>query len=280
MTGRHARAIPLAEEQHMDLVAGVPGWRETDLELGAPFPAGSDGNPLERTGARDLVHRAMQRAIIRGDVEPGSVISVQEVADRFHVSRMPVREAIGVLVSDGLARRAINGRVLVAPMSVRDASELYAVRIALEELALDEAVAHVDDAALSRLGTSLADARADEHEVRSAEAGREFHEAIIRLSGNATLIAILGVLGLRIDRYRYFSTRFGSGRPAAAGKEHRAVYDALAAREWQQAREAWHAHLSAARTSVVGALVALGYDSAPASARAAVPLGASKSGRS
>lgn len=236
------------------------------MELGASFPNGADGEPLERTAARDLVHRAMQRAIVRGDVEPGSVISVQEVANQYHVSRMPVREAIGVLVSDGLARRAINGRVLVAPISVRDASELYAVRIALEELALDEAVTHVDDSALSWLKTRLTQARADEHDVRTAEAGREFHEAIIRLSGNATLISILGVLGVRIDRYRYFSTRFGNGRPAAAGQEHRAVYDALAARDWQQARVAWHAHLSAARTSVVGALAALGYDSPPAGA--------------
>jgi DNA-binding GntR family transcriptional regulator len=216
---------------------------------------------FERTAARDLVHRAIQFDIVRGNIAPGAVIAVQDVADRFRVSRMPVREAVEKLVSDGLARRAINGRVVVAGLSVKEAMDLYAVRIELEELALRAAEPHMDSGGLARLRDALQGMHAGSADpVRSTvEGGRAFHESIIQSAGNPILKSILGTLGLRIDRYRYLSTKHGQGRSEAAKEEHDAVYAALAAGEWRTARRAWHDHLVGAREAALGAIVKLGY---------------------
>ena len=126
----------------------------------------------------------MRRAILDGEVPPGSPIPVDRVAAAFGVSRIPVREALMTLIGEGLVDHRPNGGYRVAMMTAPEFSEFYLVREALETAALRAAVA-LAGAGRRRAGPGGArgagrggawrdDARAHHRE------SRRFHLALIR----------------------------------------------------------------------------------------------------
>ena len=95
-----------------------------------------------RGSVADAVHEALQRAIVSGELAPGTALSEVELATRFGVSRTPVREAIGRLTEDGLVVvlpqvGTFVGRIRLQDVTdgqfVRETLEAEAVRLAAEQ---------------------------------------------------------------------------------------------------------------------------------------------------
>ncbi|MBW2146349.1 MAG: GntR family transcriptional regulator [Deltaproteobacteria bacterium] len=99
----------------------------------------------------EYVYRALREAILKGSLEPGLVLNQAELAERFSVSRMPIRDAIKMLAREGLVRIVLHKGATVAHFSIQDIREIYAIRKILEGYAVREAIPHVDGATLSRL---------------------------------------------------------------------------------------------------------------------------------
>lgn len=81
----------------------------------------------------DVVADRLGSEIVQGTMRPGAFLREVEIAERLGVSRSPVREAIRRLASEGLVR-VVHRRAIVAPVSGKDALDLYKVRGALEGL--------------------------------------------------------------------------------------------------------------------------------------------------
>jgi len=100
----------------------------------------------------------LREAIIAGELAAGEPVRQEEIAARFAVSRMPVREALQRLEVEGwLEHRPYRG-AYVAPLDAADVSELFAARAALEALAARRTFAHLDTgqvAAIERALTAL-----------------------------------------------------------------------------------------------------------------------------
>ena len=83
----------------------------------------------------DRAYRELSRAIITGRIEPGTRLSVPELARQLDISRSPVREAVQRLIYDGLAENRGRRGAIVAMIDPRDFLSLLEVRQLLEGFA-------------------------------------------------------------------------------------------------------------------------------------------------
>ncbi|MBI3974277.1 MAG: GntR family transcriptional regulator [Chloroflexi bacterium] len=102
---------------------------------------------------------AVRRAIVAGDLRPGDRVSEAQLAGQLGVSRMPVRDAIRVLVQEGLLEQQ-HGATIVAAGSALDLHQLYDARLLLESHAIRLAAGRVPPAAEEELRRAIADMHA------------------------------------------------------------------------------------------------------------------------
>lgn len=91
--------------------------------------------PIDRSSAADQVLVRLRQAIISGTIPPGEWLRQEVLAKRFHVSRMPVRDAINRLAAEGLVDLEPNRGARVVHLSAQDAADIFAVRETIEPMA-------------------------------------------------------------------------------------------------------------------------------------------------
>ncbi|MEM8863212.1 MAG: GntR family transcriptional regulator, partial [Chloroflexota bacterium] len=84
----------------------------------------------------DLVADAVRTAILQGELRGGDPLRQEELAEKYGVSKIPVREALFVLQSEGLVDFSTGRGATVSRLSPAEADEIYVMRIALEQVAL------------------------------------------------------------------------------------------------------------------------------------------------
>ena len=200
-----------------------------------------------------LVERALdstRRRILSGEYPPGSRLPLNVLARETGVSLIPVREALRVLETERLIESIRNRGARVAPLSIDEMNDLYAVRIVLETEAVRMA-APLDPAAhkqllnvLSKMATAVKRKDAD----GVIRLNKEFHFGIYRGSNSPWLIYLIELLWNHSERYQRLSLKF---RHDAADKEHREILEALANGELEVAAKALEVHLATTAKIVV-----------------------------
>ena len=190
-------------------------------------------------------HTLILDAIDRGDFRPGDRLVESELADRFGVSRTPVREALQRLETQAVLAR--DGRSLVvATLSHDQMAELYAVRTELEALAARLAAQHAAEEEIRVLRQMVGEDAALLGDARAlARANRRFHGQIHLASHNRYLVQQLGMVH-RSMALMATTSLAAEGRGEAALEEHRAIVEAIAARDGAAAADALRRHLSLA----------------------------------
>lgn len=203
-----------------------------------------------RMPLREQVRRALQDRISDGRLRPGDRLYEQEIAAEFGVSRVPVREAIRMLQSEGLVDVAPNRRgVFVRSLDRAQVEELFDVREALEALAARLAASRASSADAERLGELARHARrawADGDVDAMSAANTEFHDRIVALSGNALLASVLEPLHGRLAWL--FRLNLEPGRVC---REHDELHAAIAGGDGDRAAELALGHVRASRTMVL-----------------------------
>ena len=118
--------------------------------------------------------------ILQGDIAPGSRLSQQSIAERFGVSRIPVRDALQVLAGQGLVHHTSNATATVTGISVAELQELYELREAVEPLATQIAVPNVGRADLLTMRKQLQIMEQHADTRTWLAANTEFHAAVYR----------------------------------------------------------------------------------------------------
>ena len=149
---------------------------------------------LKISAIRESVADALRKALLEGRFKPGESLSEPAIAAELQVSRGPVREAMLVLVADGLLCHTQNRGFSVLDFSATDLRQIEAVRIPLESLALESAREHAGPADMETLDRSKDElcrlfAEGDLQGSLRGEVG--FHGAIWELSGNPWLVSTL-----------------------------------------------------------------------------------------
>ena len=138
----------------------------------------------------------VRRGIVSGAVPPGSPIPLDDVADFFEVSRIPVREALKMLEGEGLVAHSQRSGYHVTALSPAELDEVYLVRGALERAAFGAAVQRASSADHARARSTLAaidDAVGRRDPAAYQRSTRAFHEALLAPCAMPRLLHMLDV---------------------------------------------------------------------------------------
>jgi DNA-binding GntR family transcriptional regulator len=190
------------------------------------------------------VYDQLRRSILDGEMRPGAVVSQMELTRDLGVGRTPLREALRMLQHEGLVVARANRRVQVAPLSAQDAEELYVMRIALEVVAIRATVPTLTARDIAELEGWLAQIdrlTASDAVEFMGEPHRAFHARLTAGLGDRPSVMI-GQLSDHAERYRLFYGATVPGHLARRRSEHRAIFEAVAAGDVDQAAEALALH--------------------------------------
>ena len=208
-----------------------------------------------RSIANSLHHQAAERLrqqIFAGDLAPGGFVDEAALCEQLAVSRTPLREALKVLVAEGLLRHEPRRGCFVAEITERDVDQIFPVIALLEGRAAHEATEHAgpaDIAALELLHQRLREHAGAGRITEYYEANYAIHEAFITLADNRWLAQVIGDLR-RILRLARHQTLHVPGRLQQSLAEHLQVFEALKARDAVAAEQAMRHHLLAQREAL------------------------------
>ncbi|MDF3362830.1 GntR family transcriptional regulator [Sulfitobacter sp. Ks41] len=199
----------------------------------------------------DATFKRLKAMILDGTLEPGTRLSEKKFADHLGVSRTPVREAIGQLVSEGLAKRSAGSAPVVSSVSLNEIMEILHVRSLLECEAARKA------ASSGKSTTELIDIRnkiqgfidgprptAAEHSALDMR----LHFILAEMAGSNLLLELIESLKVKTGMYDQGSI---PDRLVPGCEEHIALIDAVIAKEPDAASAAMKLHLSNVRESII-----------------------------
>lgn len=198
-----------------------------------------------KKGSRTLhLADAMRKAIISGELAPGSALRQEDLARRFASSRMPVREALRTLDAEGLVRLHPNRGAIVAPIDADELRENVEMREAAELLAMRLAMPHLSNAQIDKAAAIHAEAVEAEASALGA-LNKAFHMTLYAPCGRPRLLAHISGLHDIAERYlRFTLTELDYvGRSAA---EHEALLDACYRRDDKAAQALLSRHITEA----------------------------------
>ncbi|SKC04268.1 transcriptional regulator, GntR family [Arthrobacter sp. 49Tsu3.1M3] len=146
---------------------------------------------LEKKSLREQALSALRTAITSGELEPGRHLVETELSDMLQISRGTLREALRQLEQEGLLSAGPRGRLSVRHLDGKEIRDIFAVRAALESLAVRTLCELPDRTSVIASLRSAVDAMAAAAEAsleERIESDLEFHRTLCRLTGNETLL--------------------------------------------------------------------------------------------
>jgi DNA-binding GntR family transcriptional regulator len=192
-----------------DLGESIPADDGTEsgpalAEPGA-HPASHRLEKLTQRSLRDRSVRAIRDAIVQGKFRPGEKIPEQDLAEQLGVSRTPIREAIRILEEQGLVETKPKNGTFIARVDRRAARDGLAVRTALEELAIRQAIDRLDPAGwhelcgkLEAVLVEMAAAVGRGDPAAATECDTQWHTMLLEAAGNRYLSRAWRLVGLHL----------------------------------------------------------------------------------
>jgi len=220
---------------------------DANLTILPPAVAAVDTPHRPPLGSRALYEQVADR--LREDIfsrrlEPGSWIDELKLAAEFGISRTPLREALKVLATEGLVTMKLRRGAFVAEMSRDDVAQVYHLLGLLES----DAAASVAECASEAERAELAALHAQlERHARQRDAffavNERFHMALLRIAGNRWAQQMVTDLRKVMKLNRHHSL-FKQGRLADSLAEHRALMQAIEARDGARAATVMRTHFA------------------------------------
>ncbi|TLM66618.1 MAG: GntR family transcriptional regulator [Deltaproteobacteria bacterium] len=227
--------------------------------------------PIERHQTlREKILETIRDAILRGALKPGERVSEPELAERFGISRTPIREAFRQLESEGYLEVIPRKGAVVASLSERDVVEFYAIKSILEGHAARIAAERLSDRDIERLeaiNAKLQQIAADGDVKSFFRVHDEFHDLFIKASGNDKLAELITQLVLKFNRLRLASLS-QPGRMEISVQEHRKIIEAFRQHDGERAENLVR------RTATIGAEVLIHSLAQEQGKKTPAPLGA------
>jgi DNA-binding GntR family transcriptional regulator len=192
-------------------------------------------------------YERLKEAILAGELAPGQPLIEAALAERYSVSRTPIREALMRLEQDAIVVRTERGLV-IRERSPSEILDLYETRIVLEGAAASSAALRRGNIDMIALRRALAAGQAvqPDDEAGMMSTNRGFHRAVWQASHNESLIDLLARLDTHLARYPATTLSY-PGRWESALQQHQDLAAAIAARDPRRADALATSHFTEAR---------------------------------
>ncbi len=211
---------------------------------------------MESRPIREIAYEVLKHAIVTGEIPAGERIVETDYAERLHISRTPLREALRKLERDGLVEYVLRRGVVVRAFTIEDVDEIYTIRNALEMLTLP---AIVERATLE----DIASLRAKLHEMDKVMAmddieklspmARAFHSAITHISGKNRILRVIESQDEFINRFSAMAIR-QEDRRVQAHEEHHKLVDYIEQRDLEHLEKLTRKHIERSKENCLAAL--------------------------
>jgi DNA-binding GntR family transcriptional regulator len=197
----------------------------------------------------DWIAQTLRQAILCGDLKSGQPLPQDEIAARFGVSKIPAREALLQLRAEGLVTFYPNRGAIVSALSAEEVDEIYAMRIALETLALRRAIPKHEWADFVRLDGLITIMDDERDALKWSALNWEFHAALYAPCALPRLLESIRALHANVQRYVVVyltSTDYHT----EAQRQHRVILKACQRGNADAAADQLARHLSQAATKM------------------------------
>jgi len=198
----------------------------------------------------DTVAESLRKMIFNGELKGGERLIERDLAERFGISRIPMREAIQRLEREGLLDIFRNRGAIVRMLTASDVKEIYDLRALLEGDAIYRSVKQLDDETVARaelVHRLLGDASSA---VRQGALNREFHALLYSRCGNERELKVIAELRSQVERFERLQDTLLEDTPSFQA-EHERILQACRERNARGARSMTIAHLDSARDVVM-----------------------------
>ncbi len=202
----------------------------------------------------DRVYVAVKQAILSTELRPGETIVEPLLAERFGISKTPVREALRQLVMDGLVITLPRKGYVVRQVGFDDVLEVLAMRCMLEPPLAAEAARRRLPHQIEQLQHLLDEERGVMPGPNDIQLSLRFHELLAEIAGNGRASAVLKSLLEETVRIQMLMPGLQPVRKNVDIEEHARILDTLAEGESEPARAAMASHLEATRGRTFAAL--------------------------
>jgi DNA-binding GntR family transcriptional regulator len=197
-------------------------------------------------------YRAIKEKIIYLDLKPAEKISEKEIAEELDVSRTPVREALLMLEHEKIVVCNDGIGFTVKRFSIQDIEEYYALRKAIEDLAMTLVVQKITAEEIELLKANIVECKEVIEKGNIKEIIRcesEFHELLYRATKSEILLDTISGL---IDKFHWFrSLAFSKdGAAESALNHHELMIDLIEKKDIERLKATIHQHLDYARSGV------------------------------
>ena len=205
---------------------------------------------LTRVSASDHIAQALKEAIVEGVLPAGEVLRQDEIAAHFHVSKIPVREALKHLEAKGLVTFLRNRGAVVASLSCEEILEYVDIRATLEARAAYLAAPKISDASIAQARLYLSEFGCESQAGRLGELNWQFHASLYGAAGRPILLGEIRALYNKVERYVRALLSVTTEMPKTQC-EHARIIEAFACRDADAAAELTRAHVLDGGASLV-----------------------------
>ncbi len=204
---------------------------------------------------RELVYEELKRLIIEGEIQPEERIVETEYAEKFQISRTPIREALRMLELEGFVESKSKGGVMVKSIKKSDIDEIYRIRIALEGVILEEVINNAKKKDIRRLERLMEDTEdlieesGEDKEVFKLFS--EFNDTLYDIASLERVTEMITNINLYLRRFRRMAIESGD-RKEVAFNDHRAIVEAIKEKAVEKAMEINKIHLERSRDFIKG----------------------------
>ncbi len=204
---------------------------------------------------RELVYEELKKLIIEGEIQPEERIVETEYAEKFQISRTPIREALRMLELEGFVESKSKGGVMVKSIKKSDIDEIYRIRIALEGVILEEVINNAKKKDIRRLERLMEDTEdlieesGEDKEIFKLFS--EFNDTLYDIASLERVTEMITNINLYLRRFRRMAIESGD-RKEVAFNDHRAIVEAIKEKAVEKAREINKIHLERSRDFIKG----------------------------
>jgi len=181
---------------------------------------------------REQIVSTIRNAIVNGQLKAGSRIAETEFAERFGISRTPIREAFRQLETEGFITVQPRKGAIVASFSAQDVSNFYDIKVILEGYAARLATMTLTEDEIDRMDAlnKMMDAAAAKKDLRKVlDLHNEFHNTFLRAAGNERLHQIVQSMVAQFQRYRMILAL--PGKVDGSIEQHKEIVEAFRKRD-------------------------------------------------
>ena len=200
----------------------------------------------------DQVFEVLERDILSGVYERDEILTEIRLSEQMGVSRTPIREALRRLEQEHIIEPTSKGARVIG-ITRADIADICEIRLRLEGLAARWAAERADVEGIRSLKETLDlqefyTQKQDPDSIKNADS--RFHQTIYALCGSHSMQDTLEPLHRKLLKYRRVSVSTQS-RAQKSLEEHRAIYEAIAARDGEKAEQLTIRHVQNARDSIL-----------------------------